>query len=147
VPAAAAAPVAVAKAPPAAAATPVPQAKSAPAPATAPLPAANAAPATPAAPAGGAATAVSVSSPAAAAAPAGERVVSFAELPPDVQRSLPKVQISGGVHSANPAQRMLIVGGQVRTEGAELAPGLRLEQIRPHTAVLKFGAWRYSVSY
>jgi general secretion pathway protein B len=85
----------------------------------------------------------------AAAAPASapERVLAFTELPPEVQRELPKLQISGGVYSDNAAQRMLIVGGQVVTEGAELAPGVVLEQIRSRAAILKFRTWRYSVSY
>jgi general secretion pathway protein B len=84
---------------------------------------------------------------AAASAPAPDRVFALAELPPDVQRDLPKLAITGGVHSENAAQRMLIVGGQVMGEGAELAPGVVLEQIRPKTAVLKFRGWRYSVGY
>lgn len=87
--------------------------------------------------------------PASAAAPAGpsERVFAVAELPADVQRELPRLVISGGVFSERAAQRMLIVGGQVVNEGAELAPGLVLEQIRPKIAVLRFRGWRYSVGY
>ena len=82
-----------------------------------------------------------------AATPAPERVLALAELPADVQRELPKLSISGGVHSENAAQRMLVVGGQVMGEGAELAPGLVLEQIRARTAVLRFRGYRYSVAY
>ena len=78
---------------------------------------------------------------------APERILAVAELPPDVQRELPKLAISGGVHSENAAQRMLIVGGQVVNEGAELAPGVLLEQIRARTAVLRFRGFRYSVAY
>jgi general secretion pathway protein B len=111
-------------------------AKSMPAPAAAPavpLPVAPGAPPT---------------APAAPPTPnAPERVVAQADLPPDVQRELPKLAISGGVYSDNPAQRMLIVGGQVVNEGTELAPGLRLEEIRAKTAVLRFRNYRYSVPY
>lgn len=82
-----------------------------------------------------------------AAAPAPARIWAVAELPADVQRELPKLAISGGVHSDNAAQRLLIVGGQVMTEGAELAPGVVLDQIRPRTAVLRFKGFRYSVPY
>lgn len=81
------------------------------------------------------------------AAPVADRVLAQAELPAEVQRELPKLAISGGVHSDNAAQRMLIVGGQVVGEGAELAPGLVLEQIRARTAVLRFKGYRYSVAY
>jgi len=76
-----------------------------------------------------------------------DRVLAVAELPADVRRDLPKLAITGGVHSDNAAQRMLIVGGQVMAEGAELAPGVVLEQIRPKTAVLRFRGYRYSVGY
>ena len=81
------------------------------------------------------------------AASASERLPSLAELPADVQRDLPKLAITGGVYSPAPAQRLLIVNGQVLNEGAEAAPGVMLEQIRPKTAVLNFRGYRYGVSY
>ena len=82
-----------------------------------------------------------------AVVPTSERVFGVAELPPEIQRDLPKLAISGGVHSENAAQRMLIVGGQVMSEGAEVAPGVVLEQIRPHAAVLRFRGYRFSVTF
>jgi general secretion pathway protein B len=91
--------------------------------------------------------AMPTAAPGPAAARAAERILTVAELPADVQQSLPKLQISGGVYSDNASQRMLIVGGQVMNEGAELAPGAVLEQIKPHAAVLKFRGYRYSVAY
>jgi general secretion pathway protein B len=95
------------------------------------------------------AAAASAAAPAGAGSPAAasDRVYNVAELPADVQRELPKLAIAGGVHSENAAQRMLIVGGQVVNEGAELAPGVVLEQIRARTAVLRFRGYRYSVGY
>ena len=85
---------------------------------------------------------------AAASAPAAsDRIVALTELPADVQHGLPKLAISGGVYSENVAQRMLIVGGQVMSEGQELAPGVLLEQIRPRSAVLRYRNYRYSVAY
>ena len=78
---------------------------------------------------------------------AASRVYAVSELPADVQRELPKLSISGGVHSENPSQRMLLVGAQVLHEGAEVAPGVVLEQIRPKAAVLKFRGYRYSLSF
>jgi general secretion pathway protein B len=92
--------------------------------------------------------AASPAAPAAAASPApADRIFAVADLPADVQRELPKLAITGGVSSENPAQRLLIVGGQVVSEGAELAPGVVLEQIRARTAVLRFRGFRYSVPY
>jgi general secretion pathway protein B len=95
--------------------------------------------------------AAAASAPAAAAtaapAPTAERIVGVADLPADVQRELPKLTISGGVHSENASQRLLIVGGQVMTEGAEIAPGVVLEQIRARTAVMRYRGFKYSVPY
>ena len=81
------------------------------------------------------------------AASAADRLPSLAELPAEVQRDLPKLAITGGVYSSTPAQRLLIVNGQVLNEGAEAAPGVLLEQIRPKTAVLNFRGYRYGVPY
>lgn len=119
-----------------------------PMPAPAPVAAVIKAPAPPA-PVAAAAPKAAVEAPVAKAAAPAEpaRILAQADLPPDVLRELPKLAISGGVHSDNAAQRMLIVGGQVMTEGMELAPGLVLEQIRARTAVLKFKGYRYSVGY
>jgi general secretion pathway protein B len=84
---------------------------------------------------------------AASAAPATERILNVAELPADVQRELPKLAITGGVYSDNASQRMLIVGGQVFNEGAELGQGVVLDQIRPRAAILRYRGYRYSVTY
>jgi general secretion pathway protein B len=64
-------------------------------------------------------------------------------LPPDA----PKLSISGGVYSASASQRMLIVNGQVFSEGAEIGTGVVLEEIKPKSAVLKFRGTRYTVTY
>ncbi len=59
----------------------------------------------------------------------------------------PKLVISGGVYSTNPAQRMLIVNGQVFNEGSEVGAGVVLEEIRAKTAVLRFRGAPYTVSF
>jgi len=59
----------------------------------------------------------------------------------------PKLVINGGVYSANKAQRMLIVNGQVVGEGADLGLGVTLEEIKPKSAVLRFRGGRYTVGY
>lgn len=109
-------------------------------PAAAPSMTIKAPPAAPAAVAAAPAAAASATAPA-------DRIYNVLELPADVQSALPKLAITGGVHSDNPAQRMLVVGGQVMHEGAELAPGVVLDQIRPRGAVLKFRGYRYAVTY
>ncbi len=75
------------------------------------------------------------------------RVYTLAELPDDVQRDLPKLTISGGTYSSNPAQRLLIVNNQVFLEGSQPAPGVTVEQIRQSAAVLSFRGYRYRVAY
>lgn len=77
-----------------------------------------------------------------ASAPAAAQAI-LAEAPPDA----PRIAISGGVYSQDAAQRMLVVNGQVFNEGAEVAPGLVLEQIRPNQAVLRWRGQRYSLRY
>jgi general secretion pathway protein B len=88
------------------------------------------------------AQAAAISAPASAPAPAAEPA-TVAGLPADA----PKLAISGGVYSANVAQRMLIVNGQVFNEGSEIGTGVVLEEIKPKAAVLKFRGSRYTVTY
>lgn len=109
-----AAPLAVGPAPALATASPM-----APAPAAAPL------------------RAAAVASAAAASAP--DPVVRLVALPEAIRNTLPTLSWSGGVYADQPAQRLVVVNGQVAREGDELAPGLRLEQIRPKTVVVR---WR-----
>ena len=75
------------------------------------------------------------------------KIYAMAELPDDVQRDLPKLTISGGTYSSNPAQRLLIVNNQVFLEGSQPAPGVTVEQIRQNAAVLSFRGYRYRVAY
>lgn len=80
---------------------------------------------------------------AAAPIPPSQPMPPVQGLPPDA----PKLVINGGVYSANPAQRMLIVNGQVVKEGADLGSGVKLDQITAKSAVLSFRGARYTVGY
>lgn len=71
----------------------------------------------------------------------------FADLSPEQRAQLPTLNVNGASYSANPAHRMLIVNGAVVHEGQEVAPGLTLERIGLHQAVLRHGSLRYSVGY
>lgn len=93
------------------------------------------------------AAAVAVPAAPAAAPPAPAPAAEAASLPAGPPADAPKLSISGGVYSANAAQRMLIVNGQVFNEGAEVSAGLVLEEIRPKAAVLKFRGSRFTVAY
>jgi general secretion pathway protein B len=78
-----------------------------------------------------------------APAPAAPPSPPVAGLPPDA----PKLVLSGGVYSTNPAQRMLIVNGQVFNEGSEVGAGVTLEEVKARTVVLRFRGARYTVAY
>ena len=75
------------------------------------------------------------------------RIYTQAELPEDVRRDLPKLAVTGSVYSSNPAQRMLVLNGQVMQEGGSPGGDVVLEQIRPKSAVLRFRGYRYSLDF
>ena len=64
-----------------------------------------------------------------------------------MQPGVPALAITGGVYSPSPAQRMLVVNGQVFNEGSEVAPGVRLEEVQRGRAVLSFRGQRWSAAY
>lgn len=75
------------------------------------------------------------------------RIYAVNELPDEVRATLPKLAISGAVYAETPANRMLIVSGQVFRENDEPTPGLQVEHIRPKEAILKYQGYRYRQSY
>jgi len=81
--------------------------------------------------------------PAAVAAP--QRVASLADLPADARAGLPALSFGGSIYSSTPANRLLIVNGQLMHEGDALGPGVTLEQIKPKAAVLNIRGQRYEV--
>jgi general secretion pathway protein B len=110
-----------------------------PPPPSLPVPAASLAPAAP------------VSGPALEPAaelapPADGRVLDRAELPQQVQASLPPLRISAHVWSEEPALRLLSVDDRLVHEGAEAAPGVVLREITPAGAVFERAGWRFRVS-
>jgi len=103
-----------------------------------------------AAPAAAAVQSRTLAAPAPAAPPVPEpsdRVHAIAELPEGIRRELPQLAIGGSMYSENAANRMLIVNGQLLQEGAQLAPDLLLQQIKPRAAVLSYKGYRYEIAY
>ena len=57
------------------------------------------------------------------------------------------LKVTGATYSDNPAHRMLIINGRVVLEGQEVEPGLTLEVITPHSAVLNRQGTRFNINY
>lgn len=79
------------------------------------------------------------------APPPPRRVNSLADLPPDARAGLPPLAFGGSIYSNTPANRLLIVNGQLMHEGDTLGPGVKLEQIKPKAAVLDIRGQRFEV--
>jgi general secretion pathway protein B len=97
--------------------------------------------ATPAQPASKPATAAS----GAQAAPAIVPLLS--ELPEEIRRPIPPLTITGAVSSENPAQRLLLVNGQVLPQGAAAAPEVMIEEIRARSSIFSFRGSRFRITY
>jgi general secretion pathway protein B len=86
--------------------------------------------------------------PAAAVASAPEpRLRTLAELPEEVRRGVPSLAFGGSVYSEIAAQRIVIFNGQVLREGDAVTDELLLEQIRPHSAVMRIRGQRFEVAF
>lgn len=104
------------------------------------MPAASSAPPSPPKPK---AAAVAPEPPAPAATPAP----LMAELPEATRRQIPALAISGAVYSDNPAQRLLLVNGQVLNQGSQVAPDLTVVEIRANVSEFSFRGTRFRVTH
>ena len=80
-------------------------------------------------------------------APPPERLRTLAELPDDLRGSVPQLAFGGSVYSDTPAQRMVILNGQVLREGDAVTNELQIEQIRPRSAVLRVRGQRFEMPF
>lgn len=71
----------------------------------------------------------------------------FKDLPEAQRRQLPALTVGGSMYSDTPANRLLILNGQLLREGDVLAPGLSLESIRLKEAVLVHRGERFRITY
>ncbi|WP_310386789.1 general secretion pathway protein GspB [Roseateles sp.] len=89
--------------------------------------------------------------PSAAAPPAAKAaeaaILKLAELPEATRKALPAIATSGAMYSDTPANRMLIINGQLLHEGDKIAPELLLERIELKSAVLVFKGQRFRINY
>lgn len=78
--------------------------------------------------------------------PAAEpRTMARNELPPDVQRALPPLAMSGSVYSPDARNRMVIVDGRLMMEGEAVAQSLVVERINPKSVVMRYQNHRFNV--
>lgn len=82
-----------------------------------------------------------VSAPAPTAAPL------LSELPEATRREIPPLAISGAVYSENPAQRLLLVNGQVFNQGNDVAPDLKVVEIRSNVSEFSFRGTRFRLAH
>lgn len=71
----------------------------------------------------------------------------IAELPPNLQREIPKLSIAGSMYSANPADRMLLIDKRMLHEGDEISPGLVLETVMPKSATMRYKGYAFRVVF
>ena len=74
-------------------------------------------------------------------------IPKLSELPEEVRRQIPTLAINGSVYSDNPAQRMLVVNNLVQTQGSQIAPDLRLEEIGAKSSVFSFAGTRFRIAH
>lgn len=73
--------------------------------------------------------------------------MALESLPAELRAQIPALRITGAVQAQDPRNSLLLVNGQVVSPGAELAPGLVLERVDAHRAVLRFAGTRFRVAF
>jgi len=71
----------------------------------------------------------------------------LSELPEAMRRQIPSMAIAGAVDSNNPAQRLLLVNGQVLNQGSQVATDLMLVEINSHNSEFNFRGTRFRMAY
>jgi len=69
------------------------------------------------------------------------------ELPEQIQRAIPTVNVGGYIYSANRADRSALINNRLLREGDEIASGLTLESMTQSGMVLNYKGYRYRLSY
>jgi general secretion pathway protein B len=84
---------------------------------------------------------------AAAAAATAAPLPRLNELPEELRREVPALAFGGAVHSELPAQRMVILNGQLLREGESITNELAVDEIRAKSAVLRIRGRRFEFVY
>lgn len=85
---------------------------------------------------------------AAASTPAAEpRIPALRELPEELRRQIPPLNVGGSTWSANAASRFVILNGQLLRENDPVNPELALKQIRQRSLILEFRGQRFEFGF
>jgi general secretion pathway protein B len=76
----------------------------------------------------------------------GTEPLSIYEIPRDIRSSLPAINTTLQVYAQQPEDRFAVVNGRRLTEGAELAPGLVLVEIRKRGLIFSYRNYRFVVN-
>lgn len=80
-------------------------------------------------------------------APTASVLPLLKDMPEDFRRQLPPLAISGVVYSENPAQRLLLVNGQVLSQGSRAAADLTLDEIQSTASNFTFRGTRFKLNH
>lgn len=69
------------------------------------------------------------------------------DLPPNLQNEIPPISVGGYIYSDNRAECQLLINKMLLHEGEQVAPGLVLERMMAHSAILNYKGYRYRISY
>lgn len=89
--------------------------------------------------------AASAVAPAASAAAAP--LLAASDLPEPWRSTVARLNVSGAVHSSDPTQSFVMVGGQLAHEGDRVAPDISIERIGARATVLRAGPHRVEIRY
>ena len=67
------------------------------------------------------------------------------DLSPDIRAGIPELKFAGHTFSEDPAQRMIIVNGQILREGDTIAPSTHLSEITWEGVIIDFKGTRFLV--
>jgi general secretion pathway protein B len=79
------------------------------------------------------------------ARPASTTLLS--DLPTELRSQIPKITITGSVYSDSPAQRLLLVNNLVLSQGGQVTPDMKLEEVQPRSSVFSFKGTRFRVMH
>mgnify|MGYP001030634585 FL=1 len=83
------------------------------------------------------------SGPTASAGDEGGKVMALNDLPPAIRREIPSIAIMFHAYSSDPAERRVMINGNMASEGETFADGLGLQQITPDGVVLLYKGYRF----